>query len=225
MDESISSSNQNDLKKVRWASRVNPSIIRRLYETDARSIVDDELIDKVGFALDARCESILRATEAHERGRVTCPRCEQIIMRPAGSVTKDVLLTCVSCNWSVQWNDYLKTYQDKHLHGGGAIAIFEAFIKEFRRAHLLHEKMLAIDRLIHSFHWELVKNPGRTVATNLIYAKNKLEVLTFLDTLSCGESSTPGLQEGKKEWERKLELSDQRYESGFLSSKAKRQAL
>ncbi len=209
MDESISSSNRRDLNHVRWASRINPSIIRRLYQTDARGIVDDELIDKVGFALHARCESILRATEAHERGRVTCPRCEHTIMRPAGSVTKDVLLTCGSCKWSVRWKDYLKTYQDKHLHGGGAVAIFEAFIKEFGRARLPHEKMLAIDRLIHGFHWELVKNPGRTVATSLIYAKNKFELLTFLDTLTCGENSTTGLEEGKREWERKLELSNQ----------------
>src|SRR5438309_1523131 len=36
---------RNDLAEVRWAPRVNPHKIRRLYETDARGIVDDELIE------------------------------------------------------------------------------------------------------------------------------------------------------------------------------------
>ena len=67
-----------DLAEVRWAPRVNPSAIRRLYETDARGIVDAEQIDAVGYALYARCRSILRATEA-QLGRVTCPRCEHVI--------------------------------------------------------------------------------------------------------------------------------------------------
>jgi hypothetical protein len=118
----------------------------------------------------------------------------------------------------VPWAGYLKTYQDKHLHGGGAIALFESFIKQFGAARSPREKMLAIDRLIHTFHWELVQNPGRTVATNLIYAKNKREILTFLDTLTYGQGSTRGLRESKKEWEDKLELSDQPLESSFLAS-------
>lgn len=207
------------LDEVRWAPRVNPSLIRRLYETDARGIVDDELINKVGFALYARCQSILEVTEAHERRRVKCPRCGQIVVRPGGPSEKDVLVACTSCTWSVRWGDFLKTYQDKRLHGGGAVALFEAFIRQFEHAHSPREKMLAIDRLIHTFHWELVHNPGRPVATNLIYAKNKREILAFLDTLAYGEGSTPGLREGKKEWERKLERSNQLIESGFVSSR------
>ena len=52
---------------VRWASRVNPATIRRLYETDARGIVDEDLIDEVGFALYARCQSILCASDSDLR--------------------------------------------------------------------------------------------------------------------------------------------------------------
>jgi hypothetical protein len=33
-----------DLAGVQWGSRVYPNLIRRLYQTDARGIVDDELI-------------------------------------------------------------------------------------------------------------------------------------------------------------------------------------
>jgi hypothetical protein len=83
--------------------------------------------------------------------------------------------------------------------------------------------MLAIDRLIHAFHWELVQNLGRTVATNLIYGKNKHEILVFLDTLTYGENSTPGLREGKSEWERKLKLSNQSQEFNFLGRRRARE--
>ena len=46
----------------RWAPRVRRSKIRRLYETDALGIYDDELIDDVGYALLARCRSFLAAS-------------------------------------------------------------------------------------------------------------------------------------------------------------------
>jgi hypothetical protein len=63
-------SNRGGLDEVRWAPRVNPSLIRRLYEADARGIVDDELFDDVGSALHARCQSILAgASRGAERPR------------------------------------------------------------------------------------------------------------------------------------------------------------
>jgi hypothetical protein len=80
MSEQRDESDLTGLAEVRWASRVNPSMIRRLYETDARGVVDEELSDEVGFALYARCQSILRVTAA-QQGKVTCPRCEAIVER------------------------------------------------------------------------------------------------------------------------------------------------
>jgi hypothetical protein len=51
---------------IEWASRVNPAVTRRLYDTDARSIVDEEQIDDVGYAPYWRCQSIIAATEARD---------------------------------------------------------------------------------------------------------------------------------------------------------------
>jgi hypothetical protein len=216
------------LDEVRWAPRVNPSLISRLYETDARGIVDDELINAVGRALHARCLSVLRATEAHVGCKVRCHRCGHLIVRPAGVSIQNVVITCDSCAWSVPGRGYLKTYQDKHLHGGGAVALFEAFIGQFERTCSPRKTMLAIDHVIHGFHWISVKRPGHIAATNVIYgiaarnviyAKNKRELLTFLDTLPYGEGSTPGLRDNREEWERMLERSDQPAECGFLTSR------
>jgi hypothetical protein len=208
-----------DLAAIRWAPRVNPNAIRRLYETDARGIVDEQQIDDVGYALYARCRSILRATEAH-KGRVTCPRCEHVIERSTRAPTpaqdsgadsravaharREEIVRCERCGWRVRWREFFKTYQDKHLVGGGAVEFHEEFVAQFERARGPREKMLAIDRLIHVFHWELKNNPVRSAARELIYARNYKELLIFLDTLTYGEQSTPGLRETKQAWNRKL---------------------
>ena len=206
---------------VRWASRVNPSRIRRLYETDARGIVDEELIDEVGYALYARCRSILRATEA-QHGRVTCPQCEHVIDRGARDfASRDQRISCERCGWHVIWRDYLKTYQDKHLVGGGATELHRAHIAQFDRARTPQQKMLAIDRLIHTFHWELKNRPGRSAARELIYAKNAQELIDFLDSLTLGTHSTPGLQQQRANWEAKLERSIWHNDTGVLPNRAK----
>ena len=192
-----------ELGGVQWASRVNPVLVRRLYETDARGIVDEELIDKVGYALYARCQSILQATEAHA-GRVICPACGTLVIRASPPQDKGAMLDCAGCGWRVRWADYFKTIQDKHLVGGGAVAFHAEFVERFRSATSPQAKMLAIDRLIHAFHWELVQRPGRSAARELIYAKNYQELLTFLDTLTYGEQSSPTLRATKAAWDQKL---------------------
>ena len=45
---------------VRWAHPVRPDQVRRLHETDARGVADEELTDNSGCALCLRCRSILR---------------------------------------------------------------------------------------------------------------------------------------------------------------------
>jgi hypothetical protein len=132
---------------VHWASRVNPKLIRRLYRTAALGIVDEELIDAVGYALLARCRSILQATDAHA-GRIICPECGNLVLREGGPWVRDAVLDCDRCHWHARWVDYFKTYQDKHLVGGGAVQLHAEYVERFARATSAQEKMLAIDRLI-----------------------------------------------------------------------------
>lgn len=208
-------SGPDGMSEVRWASRVNPRTIRQLYEADARGIVDAELLNDVGHALLARCQGVLSATEA-QSGRVTCPRCQQVVFRDASGPRDkpDEILIC-RCGWSVRWRDYFASFQGKHLVGGGATAMHRTFVEDFGRAQTPAEKMRAIDRLIHAFHWELVREPGRSAARELIYAKNTTELLTFLDRLAYGEGSTPGLRDGKATWDRKLNASPWHRLTGF----------
>jgi len=87
---------------------------------------------------------------------------------------------------------HFKTYEGKHLFGAGAVAFHTKYVERFRRAASPQGKMLAIDRLIHAYHWELVQAPGRSAARELIYASNYEDLLWFLDAPTYGERSTPG---------------------------------
>ena len=49
--------------RIKWPLKVRPHKIRQLYENDAKGIVDEDLINDVGYALYARCEAIWTVTE------------------------------------------------------------------------------------------------------------------------------------------------------------------
>ena len=208
MDQSPpAASDPRDVAAVRWAPPVDPGPIRRLYETDALGGVDEDQLNDVGYALEARCRSVLRATEAH-RGRVTCPRCGHRVDRPRPRHgQRAALVRCARCGWRVRRGEYFATYQHRHLVGGAALPFHEAFLAQVERARTPPAKLLAIDRLIHAVHGELARTPVRSAAREPIRAPHVAALLGFLDTLTYGAGSTPGLRESKAAWDRKVAAS------------------
>ena len=59
--------------------------------------------------------------------------------------------------------------------------------------------MFYIDKLLHGFHWSVQYGPTRPVAINLIEGRLS-DVIQFLDTLSYGPDSTPGIYQSQTEW-------------------------
>jgi hypothetical protein len=183
---------RNDRKDIYWAPRVNLFKVQRLYLKDAQGIYDDELIEEVGINLFLRCESILEYTEALH-GRVKCKRCAltgrtTIIDRQTKKSTE--ILRCPLCAWQVQWRVYLADANKSkgQLDAGHALAAFQQYVRAYPRCRNLKEKVLAIDRLIHEFHWELRaegKPPKamRTACVNLLEGSTA-EVLAMLDGLA-----------------------------------------
>ncbi len=177
-------------QEIRWAPRVRPEKIRRLYELEARGLVDAELIDEIGTALYCRCRDSLVVSDAAE-GRARCPRCGELFARRGDD--KQQIVGCSSCGWQSRWIDYQKTYQHQELYARGATAELVAFMRGWERAASAREKMLLIDRLIHTWHWEARKDRqvGRPTAVNLIEGSRR-QVLAFLDELSRGRSGRSG---------------------------------
>jgi hypothetical protein len=134
-----------------WAGRIARRQIERLYESESRGMLDDELVDEVGYGLFARCESMLAFTHSH-RGTATCPGCLERMAKDGDTIS------CSRCHWSTAEEDFLKTSRKKHLHAGRMEPFIEAFAEDFKKARSSRAKMLLIDILIHRCHGWTTRN-------------------------------------------------------------------
>jgi len=193
--------------EIVWAPRVSLSKIRELYLKESQGICDDELIDDVGFRLYSRCDSILEYTEAHN-GRVKCKRCaaagkNTYILRTTHKPGE--MLQCPACGWQVRWRVYVAESEklDGQLHGSNALAAFQHYVEWFPSCSTREEKILAIDQLIHEFHWILVAGkelePHKPAGVNLLRGTTT-EVLELLNQLTYGKNAIPGLISERDWW-------------------------
>jgi predicted RNA-binding Zn-ribbon protein involved in translation (DUF1610 family) len=180
--------------------------IARLYRTDATGIRDEDLLNEVGYALLARIHDILVVTDAH-RGRIHCPTCDTVIPRRHPSRRMDAdktLVKCGNCGWQSPWGEYYRSYSKKHLLAGGVEPFLREFASKFPSARGYGEKIVLIDTLLHRYHWELLGLGGGPGAVNLI-GGTRNEVIAFLNELTYGKDSTPGLEENRTNWRKKLD--------------------
>jgi hypothetical protein len=119
---------------------------------------------------------------------------------------RDELLTCPVCGWAVTWGEYHLSFKRKQVNSGGATTAFETFARRYPSARTPQEKMLAIDRLIHEFHYSYRDRPDlptRPVGVNLIEGRVP-DVVRFLDELTYGEGAPREAVENKDAWREKL---------------------
>jgi hypothetical protein len=181
-------------RRIQWAPKVRQYKIRQLYENDAQGLLDEDLIDEVGYSLYARCESVWLVTERR------CPECREKCHRSQG---KHRVLTCPGCGWSTSWEAYKRSYKGKRIHGGRAYAFFLTYMDEFRGAKGPGEKMLAIDRVIHALHESLDQLWTTPASVNLIEGTRD-QVIEFLDALAYGDTMDPTMRSRKAQWRIKM---------------------
>jgi hypothetical protein len=189
--------------RIVWAPRVPRAEIRRLYESEAATLLDEELCDRVAWAIWERCRDILTVTRAH-KGEAMCPRCQSIVRH---GWKHDERMTC-PCGWSMTWRAYMQTYRRKQLHGGGSVPWMEEFADALPRVKGAREQMLLIDRLINRWHWDLkhpepnekVAAPSRPTAINVIGGTGR-EIIEFLDELAGLASDDPALKANREAFE------------------------
>jgi len=195
-----------------WAPKVSRGKIQRLYLSDASGIIDEELIDEVGWELWSRCDSILEVTAAHY-GRVICPACGAVIehdpvtaegnREQSSPWNDDEIIHCARCSWNLPWKSFHQTYRGKQLFGANAVGYFDSYHKAYPQASAPNEKMLLIDQLIHAFHMGQTEL-GRPAGANLIEGSLK-EVILFLDELASGPASAAGTSSTRAAWRRSLD--------------------
>jgi hypothetical protein len=191
-------------EKIRWARRVSREKIHQLYRQDAQGIVDEGLIDEVGTALYARCQSILLVSN----GQVRCPRCGEVFEVGWGSEHEDDdMIPCPAegCGWWTTYRRYHDSWRRRHLISWGIQPVLRAFMAQYKQARRSQDKMILIDGLLHEFHRNMTTGDLRgPAACNLIEGKYG-QVLAFLEKLAYGDASTPGLRETKEAWREEME--------------------
>jgi hypothetical protein len=161
--------------KIRWAARLRPQLLRRLYESDARGIRDEELCDDVGLRLYERCRALLLVA----RRALPCPDCAselRVALRGA---------TVCACGWSATRAEYQESVRNFDASPGRAVEAYRAFAERFPRARGYAEKLVAIDQLIHAFHVDEKSRAAVKSVASKLFEGNKKEVVRFLDALSA----------------------------------------
>ena len=165
-------------RRVRWAGRLPPRLLARLYESDARGFRDLDLCDDVGLRLYARCRTFVLV----QRHEVECPVCGEVF-----EVTERGESACPAdgCDWSTTWETYWESVRNHYAHTGRAVEAFAKFHRRFPAARSYADKILLIDELIHAFHVDERKGEAvKSVASKLLEG-NKDEAVRFLDALSA----------------------------------------
>lgn len=193
---------KNDYQLPVWAYRLRKSQIEQLYKSTAQGLLDEELIDDVGFSLYARCQSMIQVAQA-SIGKPPCPNCDAIAELDKAPWDSTAVAACPTCGWTCPWGMYKKTYQRKGLFMGGFKPAVEEFVREFAITKAHAKRLVLIDTLIHRFHWESKeKAGGRPGATSLIEGKMK-DIMAFLDSLSYDDNVPPEIEKKREEWRRK----------------------
>jgi hypothetical protein len=160
---------------IRWAARLRPVLLRRLYESDARGLQDVELCDDVGLRLYERCRTLLLVS----RGALDCPGCRAELRVPHQGEAE------CACGFGTTWDAYRRSVRHFDAAPGRAVAVYRAFVEAWPRARDYRAKLVAIDQLVHGFHVEEASgNEVKSVASKLLEG-NKKEVVRFLDALSA----------------------------------------
>lgn len=188
-----------DQSQFHWAKRVSRKDIQRLYESDARGMLDEELLDQVFFAIHVRVCDMFEVREAQTFGRIKCRSCGATVPQPyeMGARNKNKVLKCEQCGWQVTCGEYYESYTGKSLLPGSVTDLFETYLERFPKAKTTAEKMLLIDWLIHQFH--VMQGVARKpVGENVIQGTTE-QIAQLLETLANGPASTPGLA-SREEW-------------------------
>ena len=186
----------NDQDKIQWAGKVSRRDIRRLYDSDAQGLLDEDLLNKVMYTIHARVCDMFEVMEAQKFGRVKCRNCGASIPQPywMGGRFKKNLLVCTKCGWHTTCGEFYGSYTGKDLLPGSRKDLFQDFLDRLPSAHTPREKMLLLDWLIHVFHVHSGVS-GRLVAMNVIQGSRD-QLIELLSALASVDSS----QAAKEAW-------------------------
>jgi hypothetical protein len=150
--------------KFKWCKKVSRSDLFRLYQGEAKGMLDEELLEDVGLTFYVRCKEAKEARECMDKGEIICHHCKAVL-----KATGYDSLTHCDCGYCYTYREYRRSCNAVNMPGGRATPIFEEYMQKWLKCRSSKEKMMLIDWLVHECHVTLMSgSQGRSVCVNLI---------------------------------------------------------
>jgi len=170
--------------RIRWAPKLRPDKLIRLYKSDAAGILDEELLDDVAWTLYLRVRDVLRVSDS----RVVCPVCAtEFAVRWLGQDPRTVSL-CPTCGWTITAGEYHRSWE--HQDFNGHCDEFALYVERFPGTRSPQERMLLIDRLVHALHVAAAEGAIVNFAARNFLEGNRPRIAALLEQLAYGPRST-----------------------------------
>jgi hypothetical protein len=154
-----------------------------LYEANAVGLVDDELLDDVGWRLWERLRDVVLVTN----GRVRCPTCGVEFQVRAPDHPVDDPVPCPGCDWRVTPRAWHRSWENRDLNG--RCDEFERFVRLWPSARTINQRMLLVDAVVHALHVSSRDDsPGNFAARNFLEG-SRPKIVALLDELAYGPGS------------------------------------
>jgi len=167
MSELAGNIDSDKLNRFKWNKKVSRNDLYRLYQGEAKGLLDGELLDEVGLTFYLRCKQAKDVRECMDKGQIICHHCGAILS--AGRVSRDNKPINCDCGYSYTYREYRRNCNSVNMPGGRASPVFDSFLDKWPRCGDANEKMLLIDWIVHECHVTLMSGEkGRSVCINLI---------------------------------------------------------
>ena len=168
------------LNKFKWAPKVPRQYFIRLYKSDAQMMIDEELLNEVGFMLYVRCLQGKEESDLARKRMLKCHNCGIILAKP-----QDELITC-NCGYSYIFREYMRSYHKNKMPRGAAAPFFDKFMDDWPKMKTSAEKMRLIDWVIHECHLNMLSGVKRGFAGINLIEGTKKQVCELINELAYG---------------------------------------
>jgi hypothetical protein len=178
--------------RFNWCKKVPRNHLLRLYQSDAKNLLDKDLLEDVGLTFYTRCMQAKDAYAAMNEGKIICHHCRAVLhagdVSPGGSVFHgpNHPIQC-ACGYAYTYREYRRSCNAANMPAGRATPIFDHFIQQWPACKHAKAKMMLIDWLIHQFHVSLMSgDAGRSVCRNLIEGTTT-QIQALIEQLAYGD--------------------------------------
>ncbi|HVE94879.1 MAG TPA: hypothetical protein VNB24_08175 [Acidimicrobiales bacterium] len=173
----------SDERRIRWAPPLPTGKLIRLYEANAVGLVDDELLDDVGWRIWERLSDVIRVSS----GLVRCPDCGAEFRVHTPGNPPDEPVPCPGCAWEVSPRAWHKSWEHRDLNGH--CPEFQHYVASWPKATTARDRMCLIDAVVHALHVSSRADlPGNFAARNFLDG-SRPKIVAILDELALGSGS------------------------------------